>query len=209
MLKAEYSAKTVNTIALDAIDPSVNRSSTVLVLTMWNKVHLLFKEGQFQQSAPFECGENKVHGLSDWGRVKYIGVSKSIIIGLDNGLLPGWGQAIICTNAGISLIEPLGTKFREILIITQTFSFKEMHLKMSSSKRQPFCLGLNVLTSMVWALILIGIHYRMMHELTWCDLPMIFIGKSPHSLPKNHYSQKQMYYFISYMLFHVLNTQCC
>ena len=50
------------------------------------------------------------------------------------------------TNAGILLIGPLGTNFSEILIEILTFSFKKMHLKVSSTKRRPFCLGLNVLT---------------------------------------------------------------
>ena len=48
-------------------------------------------------------------------------------------------------NAGILLIGPLGTNFSEILIEIHTFSFKKMHLKMSSGKSRPFCLGLNVL----------------------------------------------------------------
>ena len=43
------------------------------------------------------------------------------------------------------LIGPLGTNFSEILIGIQTFSFKKTHLKMSSAKWRPFCLGLNVL----------------------------------------------------------------
>ena len=57
---------------------------------------------------------------------------------------PGRRQAIIWTNAGILLIGPLGTNFSELLIEIQTFSFKKMHLKMSSVKWRPFCLGLNV-----------------------------------------------------------------
>ena len=48
-------------------------------------------------------------------------VGKLTIIGSDIGLSPG----------------------RRIEI--DTFSFKKMHLKMSSAKWQPFCLGLNVL----------------------------------------------------------------
>ena len=75
----------------------------------------------------------------------YICVSKQTIIGSYNGLSPGRRQAIIWTNAGILLIGPLGTNFREILIGIQTFSFKKIHLKMSSAKWRPFCLGLNVL----------------------------------------------------------------
>ena len=81
-----------------------------------------------------------------WGRVTHICVVKLTIIGSDNGLSPGRRQAIIWTNAGILLIGLLSTNFSEILIGIQTFSFKKMHLKMSSAKWRPFCLGLNVLT---------------------------------------------------------------
>ena len=84
--------------------------------------------------------------LTHWGRMTHICVSKLTIIGSDYGLLPGRHQAIILTNAGILLIWPLGTKFNEILIGIQTFSFKKMHLKMASAKWRPFCLGLNILT---------------------------------------------------------------
>ena len=76
----------------------------------------------------------------------HICVSKLTIIGSANGLSPGRRHAIIWTNARILLIGPLGTNFSEILIGIQTFSFKKMHLKMSSAKRRPFCLGLNVLS---------------------------------------------------------------
>ena len=88
--------------------------------------------------------------LTHWGRVMHICISNLTIIGPDNGLGPGRRQAIIRINAAILLIEPLWTNFSEILIGIQTFSFKKMHLKMSSAKWRLFCLGLNVLT--VWAL---------------------------------------------------------
>ena len=52
-------------------------------------------------------------------------------------------QAIIWTSDGILLIAPLGTSVSEILIGIHTFSFKQIHLKMSSAKWRPFCLGLN------------------------------------------------------------------
>ena len=84
-----------------------------------------------------------------WGRVTHICVSKSTTIGLDNGLSPGRRQAIIWTIAGILSIGPLYTKFSEIFIQIHTFSFKKFHLKMSSGKWQPFCLGLNVLSTVV------------------------------------------------------------
>ena len=87
--------------------------------------------------------------ISHWGRVMHICVGKLTIIGSDNGLSPGRRQAIIWTNAGILLIEPLGTNFSEILIRIQIFSFKKLRLKMSSAKWRPFCLGLNVILSLI------------------------------------------------------------
>ena len=87
--------------------------------------------------------------LTHWGRMTHICVGKLTIIGSDNGLSPGRRQAIIWTNAWILLIWPLGTNFNEILIGNQTFSFKKMHLKMSSAKWRPFCLSLNVLNDWI------------------------------------------------------------
>ena len=85
--------------------------------------------------------------LTHWGRVTHICVGNLTIIGSDNGLSPDRRQAIIWTNAGILLIEPLGTDFSGILSEIHKFSFKKMHLKMSSAKWHPFFLGLNVVTS--------------------------------------------------------------
>ena len=87
-----------------------------------------------------------IKGLTHWGRVTHICVSKLTIIGADNGLSPGRRQAIIWTNVGILLIGPLGTNVNEISIQIHAFSFKKFHLKMSSGKCRPFCLGLNVLS---------------------------------------------------------------
>ena len=84
--------------------------------------------------------------LTHWSPVMHICVSKLTIIGSDNGAAPGRRQAIIWTNAGILLIGPLGTNFSEIFIEIYIFSFKKMHLKMSSRNCWPCCLGLNVLT---------------------------------------------------------------
>ena len=86
--------------------------------------------------------------LTHWGRVTHICVGKLTNIGSDNGLSPGRRQVIIWTNAGVLLIGPLGTNFSEILIKIHTFSFKKIHLKMSSGKWRPFCLSLNVLISL-------------------------------------------------------------
>ena len=83
--------------------------------------------------------------LTHWGQVTHIRVGKLFIIGSDNGLSPGRRQAIILINAGILLIWTLGANVSEISSGIHTFPFKKMHLKMSSAKWQPFCLGLNVL----------------------------------------------------------------
>ena len=81
-----------------------------------------------------------------WGWVTHICVKKVTIIGSENGLSPGRCQAIAWTNAGKLLSEPLETHFSELLIEIHTFVIsKGLHLKMSSGKWRPFCLGLNVL----------------------------------------------------------------
>ena len=69
-----------------------------------------------------------------------IGVDR-VSIGSDNGLSPVRRQAIIWTNAVLFSIVPSGTKFSEIRIKIQDFSFMKMHLKISSAKRRPFCPG--------------------------------------------------------------------
>ena len=107
--------------------------------------------------------------LTHWGRVTHICISKLTIIGSDDGLSPGRRQAIIRTNAGILSIEPLRTNFSEFSIKIQTFSFKEMHLKMLSGKWQPFCLGLNVLTH--WVLVV--------HICIW-SVNWVIIGSGNH-----------------------------
>ena len=64
--------------------------------------------------------DTMIHIEAEW----CICVSKLTIIGSDNKLSPGRCQAIICTNAGIVLIGPLGTNLREILIEIHAFSLK-------------------------------------------------------------------------------------
>ena len=71
--------------------------------------------------------------LTHWGRVTHICVIKLTITGSDNGLSPGWRQAIILTSAGIFLIGHLGANFsknhQNSYIFIQEFSFKKMRLK--------------------------------------------------------------------------------
>ena len=77
-------------------------------------------------------------------------VTKLTIIGSDSGLSPDRRQAIMLTNVGILLSGPLGTNFGHV------FSFKKMHLKLSSGNWRPFCIGLSVLIrlchieSLIW-----------------------------------------------------------
>ena len=98
--------------------------------------------------------------LTHWGRVTHICVSKLTTIGSDNGFLPDWRQAIIWTNAGILLIWNLGTNFSDFLCKILAFSFKKMHLKFSSGKWRPSCLGLNVLMSYIMCYKVYGIYSR-------------------------------------------------
>ena len=85
--------------------------------------------------------------LCQLSRMAHIYASKSIIIGLDNGLSPGRRQAIIWINARMPLIGRLWTNFRENLIGTHVFPFKKTNLKMLSGKWRAFSLRLNVLNT--------------------------------------------------------------
>ena len=87
--------------------------------------------------------------VTHWRWVTHICVRKLTIIGSDNGLSPGRRQAIIWTNCRILLFGPLGTNLSEIFIEIHSFSFKKMHLKMSSGKWLSFCLALNVLINLL------------------------------------------------------------
>ena len=61
-------------------------------------------------------------------------------------IIAGRRQAIIWTNDGILLIRHLGTNFNEIIIKIYIFSFKKIHLKLSSGYWHPFCVSLNVIS---------------------------------------------------------------
>ena len=84
--------------------------------------------------------------LTRWDWVTHICISKLTIIGSNRSLSPGRHRAIIWTNDGMLLIGPQGTNFREISIEIHTFSFKKIHLKMSSGKCRPHWLDPNALT---------------------------------------------------------------
>ena len=111
---------------------------------MWEYLWNLLDHVDIWQMSFLLGGKDIYQILTHWGRETHIYVGEHANIGSDNGLSPNLRQAIIWTNAGILLIEPQGTNFNEILIEIHTFSFKKMHLKMSSAKWRPFCLNLNV-----------------------------------------------------------------
>ena len=84
--------------------------------------------------------------LTHWGRVRYICIRKVIIIGSDNDLSPGWCQAIIWTNAGILLIEPLGNKLQwnlnqNFYFFIQENAFEHVVWKMATIVSQPQCVN--------------------------------------------------------------------
>ena len=66
-------------------------------------------------SGSIQCLKASMIYLTQWGRVTHICVDNLNTVGSDNGLSPDWPQAIIWTNAGILLIQILGTNFSEIL----------------------------------------------------------------------------------------------
>ena len=91
------------------------------------------------------CTDNELCGLTHWGRMAHIYATKYNIIGSDNRLSPGRHQVIIWTNDRMLLIWLSGSNFDEMFIEIHILLFKKIHLKMSSAKWWPFCLGLNVL----------------------------------------------------------------
>ena len=117
--------------------------------SLWNHRPLFVQHNKLMKITTKKTSKLCARPLTHWGGVTHICVSKLTIIASDNGLSPGRRQAIIWNNDGILLIWPLGTNFSEILIEIHSFSFKKMHLKMSSGKWRLFCLGLNVLIE-VW-----------------------------------------------------------
>ena len=79
--------------------------------------------------------------LTQWGRVTHICVSNLTIIGSDNGLSHGRCLAIIWTNAGILLIEPLGTNLSAISIVVCILenAFENVVCDMAAILSRPQC----------------------------------------------------------------------
>ena len=72
------------------------------------------------------------HTLAHRGWVMHTGIciGNLTIIDSDNGLSPGWHQAIIWTNTPVVLIGPVGKTSSDILIKIHLFPVKKMHLKL-------------------------------------------------------------------------------
>ena len=104
-----------------------------------------FSSGSFDMLSIHYNFMEATRRITHWGRVTHICVNKLTSIGSDNGLSPDRRQTIIWTNAGIVLIGSLRTNFSEFFIEIHAFSVKKIHLKISSAKWRPFCLGLNVI----------------------------------------------------------------
>ena len=126
------------------------RATRSLIHKGWDKMAAVFQTANLNSFLLYEkyliLIKIAPYGLINSLRLSDAYMRHLVIIGSDNGLSPGRRQAIIWTNAGILLIEPLGKNFSEILIEILTFSFQKMRLKVSSAKWRPFYLGLNVLT---------------------------------------------------------------
>ena len=151
VLRLEYSERMVSTLLGDVLVPCIARSSAAMILTVkwpccsfpWERISTTSSISVLKNYRKYK--HTFILFWTHWGRVSHICVSKLTSIGSDNGLSPAWRQAIIWINAGILLTGPLGTHLSEVLIKIHTFSFKKIHLKMSSGKLRPF-----VSASMCW-----------------------------------------------------------
>ena len=85
------------------------------------------------------------NGLTQWGRVTHICVSKLTIIGSDNGLSTGRRQAIIWTNAGILSIQTNITNKlqwnlkRNAHVFIQENAFENVFSEMAAIWSRPQC----------------------------------------------------------------------
>ena len=84
--------------------------------------------------------------LTHWGRLKHICVGNLTIIGSDNGLSPGWRQAITWTNVGILLITPSNklqwNVNRNSYIFIQENPFEYDIWKMGAILSRPQCVNM-------------------------------------------------------------------
>ena len=135
--------------------------------------------------------------LTHWGRLTHICFDKIITIGSDNGLSPSWtAPSHYLNQCWYILIGPLGINFSEIVLGIQTFPFTKIHLKVSSAKWRPFCLGLSVLNNSCWSvgfgqfmLVVIGNTWWRHQMETFSALLAICAGNSPVPVNSPHKGQ--------------------
>ena len=132
----------------------------------------------------------------------HICVSDLTTIGSDNGLSPGWRQAIIWTGAGILLIGPLRTNFSEISIAIHAFSFKKIHVKMSSAKWRLFRLGLNVL---ILTMIVQWNHNLLMSRMLSCHGTCKIVVWFLCHAKANHISLYKIWIMISHTICEIIS----
>ena len=139
--------------------------NSLYTCAMYRKIAKIINRMSWYKFLCRPLGLNSMWGMSVWNqgdscvlfnslRPSDTYMRRQTIIASDNGLSPGWCQAIIWTNAWM-LIGPLETNFSEILIAIRTSSLKKKRLKMSS-KWRPFCLCLNVLKIQVILMVIVS-----------------------------------------------------
>ena len=80
------------------------------------------------------------HGLTHWGQLMHICISKLDIIGSDNGLFPIQCQAIIWSNIVFVLIGPLNQWNNEDIFIKEN-ALEKVIYKMAAIWSQPQCVN--------------------------------------------------------------------
>ena len=111
---------------------------------------------KLKTKAVFE--KTTMYSLTHWGRVTHICISKPTTIGLDNGLLPGWRQAIIyliqCWNI---VYWTLGNKLewnlkRNSYIFIQEKAFENVTWKIPAILSRPQCVNVTLHGDQIYGL---------------------------------------------------------
>ena len=143
-----------------------------------------------------------IHYLTHWGRVTHICVSKLTTIGSDNGLSPGWSQAIYlnqCWNiVNSNLRNKLQWNFKgDLYSFIQVNAFENVVWKMAAIFSRPQCVNWLWLSDAIrchpsW-LILVPIMATRHQAITWTnvhlsvrscviDLMAIFTGSTANNI---------------------------
>ena len=135
----------------------------------------------------------------------HICVGKTTFIGSDNGLSPTWLPPSHYLNQCWNIVNwTLRTNFGKVLIEYRSFSFKKMHLKMSSGEWRPSCLGLNVLTRIFehgfW---LAGSNWPGTTSIPWLLMPWL------HASPGHQQPWYWLHTIIRFLLSQVMISTAC